>query len=179
MPELIDVIRTRRSIRKYTSEPIDPESRALIEEALLRSPSSMSRNPWSFVFVEDKKSLERLSRAKPHGASFVKNAALAIVVLADPSTCDVWVEDCSIATMLVHLQAHALGLGSCWVQIRKRPHDDEQNAEAYVREVVGAPDTLRVLSLVAIGHPAEAKPGHDQEGLPWDRIQRSMQVVAD
>ena len=172
MTAMIDLLRTRRSIRKYTGEPLDEAAIELLSEALVRAPSSMSRNPWELVLVDDRESLERLSRAKPHGSSFVKGAALAVVVLADEARCDVWVEDCSIASLLVHLQAHAMGLGSCWVQIRKRPHDDDLDAEAYVRGVVGAPDHLRVLSIVAVGHPAEDKAGHERESLPWTKVRR-------
>jgi len=172
MTELIDLLRTRRSIRKFTGEPVDEAAIEVLSETLVRAFSSKGKSPWEFVLVDDGDSLERLSKAKPHGASFVEGAALAVVVLADEKRSDVWVEDCAIASALVHMQAHALGLGSCWVQIRKRPHDDTTDAEAYVRGVVGAPDHLKVLSMVAMGHPAEEKPAHEREALPWTKVRR-------
>jgi nitroreductase len=165
---MIDLLRTRRSIRKYTDQPVDAEARALLQEALLRSPSSRSKRPWEFVFVDDRKLLEALGRTKPHGSSFLERAALAIVICADAARCDVWVEDCSIAAIIAHLQAHALGLGSCWVQIRQRKHDDGTSAESYVRQLLDIPDRLQVEAIVAIGHPAEQK-----QGVAGEKLERS------
>ncbi len=174
---MIDLLRTRRSIRKYTNEPISDETRALLQEAVLRAPSSRGRNPWRFVFIDDSELLERLASAKPHGSSFLKGATLAIVVLGDETATDVWVEDCAIVSIIAHLAAHSLGLGSCWVQIRARPHDDQQSAEAYVQELLGIPAHLRVESVIAVGHPAETKPGVAAERLEsakvsWNRTGR-------
>ncbi len=51
--------------------------------------------------------------------------------------CDVWIEDCSIASLILHLAASDLGLGSCWVQIRKREHDANRTAEEYTKNLLG------------------------------------------
>ena len=107
------LIRTRRSIRRYENKPIEAEKIDLLLEATLRPPSSNNRQPWEFVVVTDKDLLEQLSSAKPHGAGFLKDAPLGIVVCADPGKCDVWVEDASIAATFIHLAAASLGLGSC------------------------------------------------------------------
>ena len=165
---MIDLLRTRRSIRKYTAEPVAAAARATLEEALLRAPSSRNRRPWEFVFVDDREKLEALARAKPHGASFLRGAALGIVICGDPAQCDVWVEDCSIAAFIAHAQAHALGLGSCWVQIRGRAHDDATSASAHVRQLLAIPEALEVLAIVGVGHPAESK-----EGWPEDKLARA------
>jgi nitroreductase len=127
----------------------------LLKEALLRSPSSRGLNPWEFVFVDDKRLLKQLSVAKEHGAEFIKDAALVIVICADPAVCDVWIEDCAIASFIAHLAAHSMGLGSCWVQIRLRQRADGQDSEEYVRDTLGLLETLRILSIVAIGKPAQ------------------------
>ena len=88
--------------------------------------------------------LLRLSQAKEQGSGFLKGAALGIVVCGDESKSDVWIEDCAIAAIVVQLTAHSLGLGSCWIQIRKRSHSAEKTAEEYVRETLGIPKTLSV-----------------------------------
>ena len=110
---MIELLRTRRSIRKYTSRPVEPDKVALLEEAVLRAPSSHGRKPWQFVFVTDPALLTELSRTKSHGSSFLGGATLAIVVCGDEQQCDVWVEDCSITAFIAHVAAHSLGLGSC------------------------------------------------------------------
>ncbi len=169
---LIDLLRNRRSIRRYQEKPVEPAKIDLLVEAMLRSPSSRSLNPWEFVVVEDPALLGELARAKAHGASFIKGAPLAMVICADPGKCDVWIEDCSIATLLVHLAAADLGLGSCWIQLRERQHDSGKSSEGYVKELLGLDDHLAVLAMVAIGYPAEEKAGHPADSLLWERVKR-------
>ena len=164
------LIRTRRSIRRYENKPIEAEKIDLLLEATLRPPSSNNRKPWEFVVVTDKELLEQLSSAKPHGAGFLKDAALGIVVCADPGKCDVWVEDASIAGAFIHLAAAALGLGSCWIQIRKREHADGRMARDCVAELLELPDNLEVEAIIAVGYPAEEKAPHPQEELPFEKI---------
>ncbi len=153
---MIENLRTRRSIRKYEGKSIDQEKIKILKEAILRAPSSRGLNPWTFIFVDSPAILLKLSQAKEAGAQFLKNAALGIVVCGDEAKSDTWIEDCSIASAVAHFTAHSLGLGSCWIQIRNRPHSKEKSAEAYVRETLAIPDNLRVLSIISIGIPAEA-----------------------
>lgn len=169
---LLEILRKRRSIRQFDERPVEQEKIEMLLEAALRSPSSRSLNPWEFVVVQDKGVIEALSKAKPHGASFMKTAPLAVVICADPARCDVWVEDCSIATLLLHLTAADLGLGSCWVQIRLREHGDGRMAEEYIREQLGLPENLVVEAMVAIGYGREDKPGHPASSLLTERIHR-------
>ncbi len=152
---MIEILRKRRSVRKFENRAVEPEKVELLKEAVLRSPSSRSFDPWEFVFVSDQSLLKKLSKSKPHGAEFLKGAALGIVVCAAETKSDVWVEDCAIASILAQLTAQSLGLGSCWIQIRKRSFEEETSSEAYIRGVLGMPDTLRVLSIIAVGYPAE------------------------
>ena len=166
----IDLIRQRRSIRRYTSDVIETEKVELLEEAALRSPSSRGFNPWQFVFVTDPEMLGLLSKAKPHGSSFLKSAPLGIVVCADQEKSDVWVEDASIATIFIQLAAESLGLGSCWIQIRKRQHDNTQTAEAYIAELLNIPSNLKIESMIAIGYPAEKKNPHGKDSLQNEKI---------
>lgn len=166
----LSLIQRRRSIRKYLEKPVEAEKIDALIEAALRAPSSRGFNPWEFMVVTDKGLLEKLSTSKPHGASFLKNAPLGIVVCADPEKCDVWVEDASIASIFIHLAAESIGLGSCWIQIRKRMHDQTTSAQAYIRSLLNIPKNLNVESIVAIGYPAEKKPPHRKEDLQYKKV---------
>lgn len=166
----LDLIKTRRSIRQFTDQPVAPETIDLLVEAVLRSPSSRSFNPWSFVVVTDPATITALSQAKPHGAAFLAKAPLAVVVCANPQKSDVWVEDASIAMIFLHLAATDLGLGSCWVQLRKRNHDDGQTAGGYVAQLLELPSGMEVEGIVAIGHSAEEKSPHAKSSLLYDRV---------
>lgn len=116
--EFKDLVQMRRSHRKFTGQEIDGDDVKTILRAGLMAPTSKSQRAWQFVVVDDKTDLEKLSDAKDMGGQFVKDAALAIVVLGDPIQNDCWVEDGSIAAISMQYQAEDLGLGSCWVQMR-------------------------------------------------------------
>lgn len=167
---MIDLLRKRRSIRRFEDRPVAPDLVTILREAVLRSPSGKGTNPWEMVFVDDRATLEALSRSRPHGSSFLRHAALAVVVCADEARSDTWIEDCSIVAIIAHLTAASLGLGSCWNQIRMREHAHGVSAESYVRETLGIPEHLRVEAIVGIGYPAEEKPGHPRESLDLGKI---------
>lgn len=162
---MLEILRRRRSTRHYTPRAIEPEVLELLREAVLRAPSSRGLDPWEFIFVTDKPLLQALSTAKPHGAHFLREAALGVVVLGNEEKADTWIEDCSIASIILQLACESLGLGSCWVQIRLRPHDQEKSAEERVRESLGIPPHLRVESIISIGYPAKSLAGHPRETL--------------
>ncbi len=165
-----DLISTRRSIRKFRGQRIEKEIVEKLLEAALRSPSSRSINPWHFIVVDHPQTIQKLALAKPHGASFLKGAPLCIVVCADTTKSDVWVEDTSIASIFIHLAAHDLGLGSCWIQIRKREYNASISADSYVKDVLKIPDNIMIEAIVAIGYPDEAKQGHPKESLQFDKV---------
>lgn len=154
---MIDLLRNRRSIRQYLDRPIEAQKIDLLKEAALRAPSSRNIDPWEFIFVDDRTTLEKLAACKPHGAAFLEGAPLGIVVCGDDTQSDVWIEDCSIASILVQMAAQSMGLGSCWVQVRKRMYDDQISAEHYIRNVLSIPEHVRVESIVAVGYPAEQR----------------------
>ncbi len=166
----IDLMRNRRSIRKFKDKEVEQEKIDILIEAMLRSPSSRSLNPWHFVVVNEPNVLAGLAKAKPHGGTFIKDAPLAIVICADPDKCDVWIEDCSIAAIIVHIAAVDLGLGSCWVQIRLRDHGPHLSAEEYCKKIIGLPDHMVVEAVVAVGYPGEEKKGRPYSSLPFDRV---------
>lgn len=167
---ILDLLRKRRSIRQFTSRPVETEKLNALIEAAVRTPTSRGRNPWSFIVVTAPELLNRLGRAKEHGSAFISKAPLAIAIVADTNKSDVWIEDCSIAAMVIQLAAEELGLGSCWAQIRLRPHNDQCSADEYLKELLNLPSSHTVECILGIGYPAEEKAGHPRQDLPFDRV---------
>lgn len=164
-----DMLLKRRSIRKYTDAPIEKEKVEQLIQAGLLSPTSRNSRAWEFIIVDNPKVLGKLSEAK-FGAQALKGAALGIVVLADPQKSDVWIEDTSIATIILQLTAQSLGLGSCWIQIRERMYKEGITAEQYVRDILEIPENLQVEAIVSLGYPAGTRAEHTEEELLWDKI---------
>ncbi len=162
---MIELLRKRRSIRVYQGRPVEPKKIELLKEAVLRAPSSRSIDPWEFIFVDDPGLLGALSRCKPHGAAFLQDAPLGVVICGDRAQSDVWIEDCSIASILLQLTAQSLGLGSCWIQVRQRRYRDNITSEQYIQERLGIPSHVNVESIIAIGYPAE-----EREPLPQKQL---------
>lgn len=170
MSSVLNLLRQRRSIRQFTPQTLSEQQIAELQEVVLRAPTSRNQQPCHFIFVTDKELLSQLAIAKPHGAAFLANTALAIVICANPQRSDVWIEDCSIAATLLHLAATDLGLGSCWVQIRGRNHNDTLSSEGFVRQSLNVPEGLCVDAIVGVGHAAETLPGHADSELLTERI---------
>ena len=168
--EMIELLRSRRSVRKFTTEAIEQEKMDLLKEALLRAPTSRNFKPCEFVFVDDSELLRQLAQCKPHGAAFLEYAPLAIVVCADGDKSDVWIEDCSIASILLQMAAQSIGMGSCWVQVRNRMFDDKTTSDEDVSNLLKMPDNIRVESIIALGYPAEEKEPIPFEDLDYRKI---------
>jgi nitroreductase len=167
---MIDLLRKRRSIRRYKARPVDRKSLAVLIEAALRAPSSRNTKPCELIVVDDPVLLEKLSQSKEHGSQFLKDAALGLIVCADSTKSDVWVEDCSIVSILVQMAAQALKLGSCWIQIRNRKRADGTTSEEYIQQTIGLPRHIRVESIISIGHPAEKKKPLPESQLEFARV---------
>ena len=170
MEPLLDILRRRRSIRRYKDRAIEKDIIDHLKEAALRSPTSRGINPWRFFFITDKARLEELSRAKEQGSSFLRGAGLGVVVCADENKSDVWIEDCSIASIIMQLTGVSLGLGSCWIQIRNRMHRDSQASEDFVRSVLHLSENMRVESIISFGYPDEEKASISAAHLEYGKI---------
>lgn len=167
---MLELLRTRRSIRQFEQRAIPPEMVEQLVEAILRSPSSRGRNPWRIILVDERQMLENLSQCKTTGAQFLAGAALGIVVLGDEPVTDVWVEDCSIASAVAHFAAHSMGLGSCWIQVRNRLQTDGSPAEEYVKAALDVPEQFRVETIIAVGWPSASPPAHASTTLQRDKV---------
>lgn len=156
MDARLSFIFARRSIRHYTSEPIsDSDVRALLDAAMA-APSARNTRPWHFVVVRDREQLRRLASIHLN-ANMLEGAALGIAVCGEPRESEYWVQDTSAATENILLAATALGLGAVWVGVHPKAEREQR-----VREILGLPEYITPLCLVAVGHPAEQKPARTQ-----------------
>jgi nitroreductase len=161
MDQRLEIIFARRSIRRYTGEPVTEREVTSLLEAGMAAPSASNRQPWHFVAVTDKATLKALADVHPYGKMLV-DAALAIAVCGDPSISDWWVQDCSAATENILIAATGLGLGGVWLGCHGRPEREQA-----VRDVLGIPSGPRsaeigVLCLISIGRPGESKEARTQ-----------------
>lgn len=156
MDERLSIIFARRSIRTYTGEPVSAGDIESLLQAGMAAPSGSNRKPWHFVVVTDRSTLQALGERHPYGR-MIANAALGIAVCGDPSVSEWWVQDCSAATENILVAAAGLGLGAVWLGCHGRPE-----REQVVRDVLGIPQRIGVLSLLSIGHPAEDKEARTQ-----------------
>ncbi|KMT21923.1 nitroreductase family protein [Clostridium cylindrosporum] len=166
---MIELLKSRRSIRKYQDKEIEMEKVDTLLKSALLAPSSRSKRPWEFIAVTDKELLKKLSQSKRHGSQFLEEAPLCIVVIADTERSDVWIEDASIAASIIHITAHSMGLGSCWIQTRQR-FSEEGMSEDYVKNLFNLPDTYAVECIIAVGYPAEDKKAYEDNDLLYDKV---------
>ena len=179
MKNFASLIKDRRSTRKFTSQLLNPDQVASILKAALMAPASKRKNPWQFVVVEDKEMLKKLAGCKPYGAAFIEGCALAVVVLANVMESDVWIEDASIASIFMQLQAEDLGLGSCWCQIRNRQTEQEEDASQYIRGLLNIPYQLEVLSIIGFGYKEQSSKPFDESRLQWEKIHLGTYQLPD
>lgn len=166
---MLDLLKRRRTVRKFKEEKIPRDTIEKIIKAGLLAPSSKDKRPVDFVVVEDRDTMMRLRKCKAKGANGLDTAVCAIAVIADSDLSDVWVEDASIASILIQLEAEAQGLGSVWIQMRKRQSDFGES-EAEVRNVLNIPENYGVLSIVALGYKDEEKTHYDENNLNMSKV---------
>jgi nitroreductase len=151
----VELLKRRRSTRVFLKKAVEKSKIDYLIECALLAPSSRSRRPWEFVIVDDPNLLAQLATCREHGSSFLANAPLGIVVVADPDKCDVWIEDASIVAIFLQLAAESIGLGSCWIQVRKRFKSDGEQAEDYIKKLLNVPNEYHVECIIAVGYKEE------------------------
>lgn len=151
------MILSRRSIRKYTKQPVSEDDIKALLEAAMAAPSASNRKPWHFIITTDRKKLDKLAEIKS-GAKLLHNAPLCIAICGiESASPHYWVQDCSAATENLLLAAPMLGLGAVWLGIYPN-----ENFVRPVKEIFGLPDDIIPLSLISVGHPAEEKEPRSQ-----------------
>ena len=147
---VFEAIHTRRSVRRFTEEPVTDEHIETLLRAAMAAPTAGNSQCWRFVVITDKKLLQCLPTIQPH-ARAAEKSALTVVVCADLGVKmrpDRWVQDLSAAMQNVLLAARGLGLGACWCTVHPEPE-----WERGVAELCGLPVHIRPLALCAVGHP--------------------------
>ena len=158
--ELQEVLQRRRSIRKYTEEPVSKEEIDLLMHAAMSGPSACNKTPWEFYVVTDEAVLEKLRNASRYSKIY---APLAIVVCGSLSRAlpsqlaPYWIQDCSAATENILLAATDLGLGTVWCGIHP-----QKRAEERVREALGLTEKQIPLNIIYVGHPDQVQEPRDQ-----------------
>ena len=166
----IERAKRRRSVKQYTPQEVEQDKIDGIIEAGLRAPSGRAIRPWEFVVVRERGLLDKLSIAKPAGAEFLKDAAVAVVVCADPSKSHIWIEDCAIVAVTMQYAAHSMGLGSRWSHMRDNTFNDQKSSRDYIAEILGLPDHLEVECIIAMGYAAEEMLPYPKKELAFDKI---------
>ncbi|RLI30471.1 MAG: nitroreductase family protein [Candidatus Hecatellales archaeon] len=167
-----EVLKGRRSIRRYQDKPLDDQVILKILDAARYAPSARNSQPWKFIVIRNRETLRKLSEIH-RWAWFLKDAAAGIVCLADPRLSprrfpsDV---SCAVENML--LAAHALGVGACWVAVYSV---ESVESEEKVKAIVGIPEPYRVIAIVSLGWPAETPPPKSlrplEEVVYWEKFQ--------
>ena len=161
--DALDVLKTRRSVRAYSNQPVPREVVADIIDCGRLAATAINIQPWEFVVVTDAALRRKLAQTADYGR-FIADAPVCVVVLCRDTK--YYLEDGSAATQNILLAAHAHGLGACWVAGDKKPY------AAAVCTMVGAPEGLRLVSLIPMGYPAEnpEKPKRPlADVLHWDK----------
>lgn len=152
---LLELIHSRRSIRKYTAEAVGDSEIQQLLEAAMAAPSAGNQQSWHFVVIRDRALLTAVTGFHVH-AQMADKAPVAILVCGDPTLekhQGMWVQDCSAATENLLLAAVAMGLGAVWCGVYPRP----ERVEGF-RKLLGVPEHVIPFSFVPIGHPDEVKP---------------------
>ncbi|SOB58510.1 putative NADH dehydrogenase/NAD(P)H nitroreductase [Pseudodesulfovibrio profundus] len=150
--ELMQAIHTRRSIRKYTDEPVPDEMIKEILDAAMMAPSAGNAQPWQFVVVTERERLDAMADLHPY-LKMVTKAQVGIIVCGDLSKekfAGYWVQDCSAAMQNLLLAAHGKGLGAVWTGIT--PMEDRMSA---FKTMFNMPEHIIPLGFVPMGWPAQ------------------------
>ena len=156
--EAMEAILTRRSIRKYTKQPVSDEVLKELLEAAMCAPSAGNRQPWCLVVINDRKIMNEIPKYHTY-AQMLKEAPVAILVCchSDLQSGEFGVQDCSAATQNILLAAHAKGLGAVWLGV----YPTEPRVTA-TKKLLNLPEHIMPISIISIGYSAEQKPRPDR-----------------
>jgi len=161
---ILDLLRKRRTVRKFTDQKVSDEQIVALLEAAFYAPNYLNRKPWHFLVVQDK-DVQNILGSILGVRPYVQEASAVIVLLGDPQLSSAWQLDLAVAGENIAIAATAMGLGSAWVG---NPHSAAWDVtEQKIRELLDIPKHIGVLALIAIGYPAQAPEPHTKEER-WD-----------
>ncbi len=155
--EFSELVRKRRSVRKYSDRKVERELlQQILEEVADLAPSSRNSRSTRFLVIDDEAVIARIARMRDYGSAFAQGAPCVVLVMGDRTKSDLWQVNCAIsATMLLEALVDK-GLAGCWIHVEGRPRlkaepQGEQAAE-YLRTFLPVPDECGVLCAVACGY---------------------------
>jgi nitroreductase len=157
--DTLTAIFTRRSVRKYSNQPVSDATVKILLQAAMSAPSAKNAQSWEFIVIRDKKTLQQIPGFHPFSAQ-VPNAQVAIVVCGNTkleATPGHWIPDCSNASMNILLAAHSLGLGAVWTTFYPYP-----DRTAGIRKLLHLPDYIMPLNIIPLGYPVEKRMYQDR-----------------
>ncbi|MCD6080721.1 MAG: nitroreductase family protein [Candidatus Omnitrophica bacterium] len=147
MKEFIEVIKNRRSVRKYSDKKIPEDVIIDIVDCARLAPTARNEQPWEFIIIRDRRNLEKLTAIIGKNAPFLKNASCCIAVFCRETK--YYLEDGCAATQNILLSAKSYGLGSCWIAGDKKEYAEK------VRKFLNVPLGYKLISLVSLGYPED------------------------
>ena len=159
---------TRRSIRKYQDRKVEKEVIEQLMKTAVVSPSGRNGRPYEFVVADDKEIIKKLAHSKESGAQFAENAPLMIVTLYHeyPTGED----DACIASTIIQLKAHELGLGSCWLQTKGKIGTNGKTCHENIREILNLPKDIHISNMISLGYPAEERPAYTEKDMDMTKV---------
>ena len=156
MDNRLDWIYSRRSIRRYEEKDVDPQIIRELLEAAMAAPSAVGKDPWHFMVVKNRETLETIADGLPNG-TMLADAPLGVVVCGDIERAhsnleSYMIQDCAAAIENLLLAANALSLGACWLGVHPRPE-----RIAHIRSIFNLPEHIVPIAGIALGYPAEVK----------------------
>ena len=168
--DMLEIMRSRRSVRRYTDEKLSGDQLKKIVSGALLAPSGHSKYPCEFIVVTNRELLEKMSHCRKGVAKMLEGAAAAIVVIADKDKSDTFVEDSCVAMMNMELVATSLGVGNCWIQVRNRDAEDDTPSENYLRGILNFPENFACQAILSLGYPAKTPRARELDKLNFDKI---------
>ena len=173
MKDIIDIIKTRRSVRNYKEDSLSDEDIKFLIDCAKYAPSGMNMQPWSFLVIQNKEVINKLSESgkqaliplagqivnnpgneagfisflKTKGTNLFYNSSLLVIILGNKKsiTAD-W--DCAMAAQNMMLAAHSRGIGSCWIGLALPALMDEK-----ILQELGAPSGYKAVAPLIFGYP--------------------------
>ena len=160
MQDVMDVLRRRRTVRKFTDQEVTREQIDLLVESAMYAPNRLNHQPWHFIVIQDKRTQRQFADfLRIH--SYLEDASAVIVACAVPKASTTWAMDVSASVENMMIAATAMGLGTAWVG---SPDSVTWSMfEETVRDSLAIPIDVRVVALLAVGYPDRQPSPHSKE----------------